>query len=124
MLSDYLPKQKICNCLNSPNKKFPNAKHSIDNAYINPYNPDMARGDSYQLQGQQGGVVFNAGGVASGNFRWIQIVNDTIFSAIASPNLTDASSKLITITHPAGTGLGGVFTGFTVTSGVVIAYTA
>ena len=84
----------------------------------------MARGDSYQLQGQQGGTVFNAGGVASGNFRWIQIVNDTIFSAIASPNLTDASTKLITITHPAGTGLGGSFTGFTVTSGVVIAYTA
>jgi hypothetical protein len=98
-------------------------KHSIDNHTSNLYNPDMARGDSYQLQGQQGGVVFNAGGVASGNFRWIQIVNDTIFSAIASPNLTDASTKLITITHPAGTGLGGLFTGFTVTSGVVIAYT-
>ena len=99
-------------------------KHSIDKFHINPYNADMARGDSYQLQGQQGGQVFNAGGVASGNFRWIQVVNDTVFSAITSTNLTDAGSKLITITHPAGTGLGGVFTGFTVTSGVVIAYTA
>lgn len=83
----------------------------------------MARGDSYQLQGQQGGTVFNTGGVASGSFRWVQIVSDTVFSAFAS-NLTDGSTKLITITHPAGTGIGGNITGFTVTSGVVIAYTA
>lgn len=100
-------------------------KHSIDKPTSNLYNPDMARGDSYQLQGQQGGQVYtSADGAVTGNFRWIQIVNDTIFSAIASPNVTNASTKLITITHPAGTGLGGLFTGFTVTSGVVIAYTA
>ena len=86
----------------------------------------MARGDSYQLQGQQGGQVYNAAdGAVTGNFRWIQIVNDTIFSALASPNVTNASTKLITITHPAGTGLGGSFSGFTITgTGVVIAYTA
>lgn len=84
----------------------------------------MARGDSYQLQGQQGGIVFDAGDTATGPFRWIQIVNDTIFSAIVSPNLTDASTKLITITHPAGSGIGGSITSFTVTSGVVIAYFA
>jgi len=85
----------------------------------------MARGDSYQLQGQQGGQVYtSADGAVTGNFRWIQIVNDAVFSAIASPNVTNASTKLITITHFAGTGLGGLFTGFTVTSGVVIAYTA
>ena len=69
--------------------------------------------------------MYNAAdGAVTGNFRWIQIVNDTIFSALASPNVTNASNKLITITHPAGTGLGGSFSGFTVTSGVVIAYTA
>ena len=84
----------------------------------------MSRGDSYQLQGQQGGVVVNATGSATGPFRWIQIVNDTIFSAIVAPNLTDAGTKLITITHPAGTGIGGNITSFTVTSGVVIAYYA
>jgi hypothetical protein len=100
-------------------------KHYIDNISNNLYNPDMARGDSYQLQGQQGGQVYtSADGAVTGSFRWIQIVNDTVFSAIASPNVTNASTKLITITHPAGTGLGGLFTGFTVTSGVVIAYTA
>jgi len=84
----------------------------------------MARGDSYQLQGQQGGIVFNAADVATGPFRWIQIVNDTVLSAIVAPNLIDADTKLITITHPAGSGIGGNITSFTVTSGVVIAYLA
>jgi hypothetical protein len=82
----------------------------------------MARGDSFQLQGQMGGVVINAGGSATGPFRWVQIVNDTIFSEFVSANLTNAATKLITITHPAGTGIGGSITNFTVTSGVVIAY--
>jgi hypothetical protein len=82
----------------------------------------MARGDSYQLQGQQGGIVFNAGQSATGPFRWVQIVNDTVFSAFVAANLADASTKLITITHPAGSGIGGNITSFTVTSGVVIAY--
>lgn len=81
------------------------------------------RGDSYQLQGQQGGTVFNAGQTATGSFRWVQVANDTIFSAFTS-NLTDGATKLITITHPAGTGIGGIISGFTVTSGVVIAYSA
>ena len=85
----------------------------------------MARGDSYQLQGQQGGQVYtSADGAVTGTFRWLSVVNDTIFSAISSSNLTNASSKLITITIPAGRDLGGVFTGFTITSGVVIAYNA
>jgi hypothetical protein len=82
------------------------------------------RGDSYQLQGQMGGKVFtSANGAVTGNFRWVQIVNDTVFSALAS-NIEDGNSKLITITHPAGTGIGGIITGFTVTSGVVIGYYA
>jgi len=102
-------------------------KHYIDKYYNNLYNPDMARGDSYQLQGQQGGKVFTAANSAvTGNFRWLQIVNDTAFSAIAS-NLEDGASKLITITHPAGTGIGGSITGFTIssgTTGVVIGYYA
>ena len=84
----------------------------------------MSRGDSYQLQGQQGGTVYNAGQSAVGPFRWVQIVNDTVFSVFASSTVTNAGTKLITITHPAGTGIGGNTTGFTVTSGVVIAYTA
>jgi hypothetical protein len=82
------------------------------------------RGDSYQLQGQMGGKAFtSADGAVTGNFRWVQIVNDTVFSALAS-NIVDSNTKLITITHPAGTGIGGIVTGFTVTSGVVIGYYA
>jgi hypothetical protein len=84
----------------------------------------MPRGDSYDLQGQGGGQVYSAGNTATGPFRWIQVVNDTVLSAIASPNIQDASTKLITITLPAGLGLGGSFTSFTVTSGVVIGYRA
>ena len=84
----------------------------------------MPRGDSYDLQGQGGGQVYNAGGSAVGPFRWVQFVNDTVLSAISAPNLTDSGSKLITITIPAGFGLGGTINSFTVTSGVVIGYRA
>jgi hypothetical protein len=88
----------------------------------------MARGDSYQLQGQQGGQVYtSADGAVTGNFRWLSIVTDTSFSAIESSNLMNAATQLIDITIPAGRDLGGVFTGFTIasgTTGVVIAYTA
>lgn len=83
----------------------------------------MARGDSYQLQGQQGGVVVNAGGSATGPFRWVQVVNDTVFSAFVAANLTDAATKLITpVSHNAGTGIGGNITSFAVSTGVVIGY--
>ena len=83
------------------------------------------RGDSYQLQGQQGGQAYNtADGAVTGSFRWIQCLTDTVFSALASTNITNASTKLVSITLPAGSGLGGSFTGFTITSGTVIAYSA
>ena len=84
----------------------------------------MPRGDSYDLQGQGGGQVYNAGNSAVGPFRWVQFVNDTVLSAISAPNLTDSGSKLITITIPAGFGLGGLINSFTVTSGTVIGYRA
>jgi hypothetical protein len=86
----------------------------------------MARGDSYQLQGQQGGVVIAAGENASGNFRWIQVVTDTVLQSLSSPNLNDATGQgpnnLLIITLPAGLGIGGKFSFIQVTSGVVIAY--
>ena len=89
----------------------------------------MARGDSYQLQGQQGGVVIEAGeAVYQGNFRWIQVVNDTVLNVLGSPNINGVSSQgpanLTGITLPAGLGIGGQFTNIGVTSGVVIAYYA
>jgi hypothetical protein len=77
---------------------------------------------SYDLQGQGGGqVITSASGAVTGNFRWIQVVTDTVLSVLTSSNITNASG-LQTITIPAGLGLGGRFTAITVTSGVVIAY--
>ena len=89
----------------------------------------MASPISYDLQGQGGGVVIEAGEtVFSGNYRWIQVVNDTVLSVLGSPNINGVSSQgpanLLGITLPAGLGIGGQFTQIGVTSGVVIAYDA
>lgn len=79
---------------------------------------------SYDLQGQGGGVVINAAaGEVTGNFRWIQVITDTVITDIASSNITD-DTTLTTITIPAGIGIGGRFTLISLTSGVVIAYYA
>jgi len=77
---------------------------------------------SYDLQGQGGGVVLGTEVLtATGNFRWLQVITDTVFSTLTSSNLTN-TADLLTITVPAGVGIGGRFTVVTVTSGVVIAY--
>jgi TRAP-type C4-dicarboxylate transport system permease large subunit len=82
----------------------------------------MANPYSYDLQGQGGGrVITSASGAVTGTFRWIQVVTDTVFSALSSSNVANASA-LQTVTIPAGVGLGGRFEAITVTSGVVIAY--
>jgi hypothetical protein len=78
---------------------------------------------SYDLQGQGGGVVLEASDTVTGNFRWIQVINDVEFSALESNNITDPD-KLESITIPAGVGIGGNFTNIEITSGVVIAYYA
>lgn len=82
----------------------------------------MPRGDSYQLQGQQGGVVLEIGSNVSGNFRWVQIIQDTVFDAFEG-NLVNITS-LEGTTIPAGIGIGGNFTQITVSTGKVIAYYA
>ena len=81
----------------------------------------MARGDSYQLQGQQGGVVITTGDTIVGNFRWFQVVTDTVFASFGTTNLDD-SSNLLGPTIPAGIGIGGKFSEVSVTTGLVIAY--
>jgi hypothetical protein len=79
---------------------------------------------SYDMQGQGGGqVITSASGAVTGVFRWVQVITDTVFSVVTAPNLTGATS-LQTITIPAGVGIGGRITALTVTSGVVIAYSA
>lgn len=79
---------------------------------------------SYDLQGQGGGqVIDSTTGVVQGDFRWIQVITDTVFANIASSNI-DINGTITTITIPAGIGFGGRFTLIEVTSGVVIAYYA
>ena len=77
---------------------------------------------AFNLQGGSGGDVLNSGeGAKTGKtYRWIQMVEDTVFSTLAG-NL-DNIADLQTITHLAGTGIGGNFTSVTVTSGTCIAY--
>lgn len=82
----------------------------------------MPRGDSYQLQGQQGGIVLETGASSAGPFRWVQTIQDTVFDAFEG-NLTNATS-LEGTTIPAGIGIGGNITQVTVNTGLVIAYYA
>lgn len=84
----------------------------------------MARGDSYQLQGQQGGVVLTGADSAVGSFRWIQAVEDSVLlcdTGETAGNLADIIN-LDGKTLPAGVGIGGVFTKVEISSGTVIAY--
>lgn len=83
----------------------------------------MPRGDSYQLQGQQGGEVLATGELGTGSaYRWVQTVQDTVFSNLEG-NLDNIGS-LTGVTIPAGIGIGGNITAVGVTSGLVIAYYA
>ena len=80
------------------------------------------RGDSYQLQGQQGGIALTvANGAVTRNFRELRVVNAAVLSSLTS-NIEGGATKLITITLPAGLVIGGQITAVTVSSGVVIGY--
>jgi hypothetical protein len=84
----------------------------------------MPRGDSYQLQGQQGGIVLTGADSATGTFRWIQAVEDSVIlsdTGETAGNLADIIN-LDEKTLPAGAGIGGVFTKVQISSGTVIAY--
>jgi hypothetical protein len=79
---------------------------------------------SYDLQGQGGGSVLAATDTtASGDFRWIQVITDTVFAELISSNLAH-DSNLVGVTIPAGTGIGGRFSSIEVSTGLVIAYYA
>jgi len=86
----------------------------------------MPRGDSYELQGQQGGIVLTGADSATGSFRWIQAVEDSVLltdTGETAGNLTDIIN-LDGKTLPAGAGLGGIFTKVQISSGTVVAYYA
>lgn len=87
----------------------------------------MPRGDSFELQGLNGGVVISsAESPVAGEFRWIQVVNDAVLDALGGDSFSGSTLEnigvLIGPTLPAGLGIGGRFTGVSVTSGIVIAY--
>jgi hypothetical protein len=75
---------------------------------------------SYDLQGQGGGVVLGGDDTAT-NVRWIQCLNDCVFSAFTIPSISNVSN-MISVTIPAGVGIGGRIDSVTLSSGVAIAY--
>jgi hypothetical protein len=84
----------------------------------------MPRGDSYQLQGGNGGIVLSTAATTyTGPIRWIQVINDAVLGTVASAsgNISGAS-RLQGITLPAGLGIGGEFSQVVLTSGVVVVY--
>lgn len=85
-----------------------------------------AKGEAYYNQGQQGGIVLSGADSATGRFRWIQAIEDSVIksgSGETAGNLTDISN-LNNKTLPAGVGIGGEFTKVQISSGLVVAYYA
>ena len=78
---------------------------------------------SYDLQGQGGGVIVTSAFPIVGKFRWLQFITDTELASLETPNIAN-KEELGGIIIPAGTGIGGLFTEVSVTSGVLIAYYA
>jgi len=78
---------------------------------------------SYDLQGQGGGIVLEAGGTVSdvGVIRWVQCLADCVFNDFQSSNLQD-SNLIQGVIIPAGVGIGGKIGPLELTSGLAIAY--
>lgn len=76
------------------------------------------RNSSVQQSGEYGGRYESGTTARTGDWTEIQMLTDTVFSAVTC-NITSFPTG-VTIT--AGTRVNGVFTAFTLTSGSVIAY--
>ena len=72
--------------------------------------------------GQRGFIYTDDTVLVNGNFAAIQIITDTIFSALTALNSTVGG--LVGVTLTAGTIIYGPFTSYDLTSGKVIAYKA
>jgi len=72
------------------------------------------------LMGERGGVIETGTTAVSGSFSAIQCLEDTVFSVLTLPDFIGDSLAGTTIS--AGTILYGYCTGFTLTSGKVVAY--
>ena len=85
----------------------------------------MARGDSYQLQGQQGGVYLSGTENSLKKFRVIHALTATVIDGFTSTNIVDATGNPITsLTLAANTVVGGQFDGVSLSSGTCICYYA
>jgi hypothetical protein len=74
----------------------------------------------FSTQGSQ--VIDSASGAVTGKqFGAIQIINDAVLSVLTATNIAD-SSKLLSITIPAGSVIYGKVSALTVTSGVVVGH--
>lgn len=85
----------------------------------------MSKSD-YNLQGMAGGIVLSGADSATGTFRWIQAITDTVLLADTGEtagNLADIAN-LDNVTLAAGIGVGGLFSKVQIGSGVAIAYYA
>jgi hypothetical protein len=79
---------------------------------------------SYDLQGQGGGLYIDeTTGVINGDWRWIQVITDSVFENITSSNIVDLD-LIGGVTIPAGIGIGGRFSEIDLRTGSVIAYYA
>ena len=85
----------------------------------------MARGDSYQLQGQQGGVYLSGTESSTKKFRIIHALSTTVIDGFNGTNIVDSAGNTITtLTLAANTVVGGQFDGVQLASGSVICYYA
>jgi hypothetical protein len=86
----------------------------------------MARGDSYQLQGQQGGVYLSGAQNSTAKFRVIHALTTTVIDGFNGVNIVDNNNSAITggLTLPANTVVGGQFDGVSISSGTCICYYA
>lgn len=85
----------------------------------------MARGDAFQLQGMDGGVVVEPGetwtAASDGGSRWVSFPIATILDSY-SGNLREGTTKLVGGEFPAGYGIGGITRSLGVSSGLAIVY--
>lgn len=79
----------------------------------------IARDSSLAL-GQYGAFYENGTNAVSGNFGCITALEDSVFSALTASNWTGDSTASLPL--KAGITIFGNFTGFTLTSGKVVAY--
>jgi hypothetical protein len=86
----------------------------------------MARGDSYQLQGQQGGVYLSGTEFSTKKFRVIHALTATVISGFNGCNIVDSTTGLPinSLTLAANTVVGGQFDGVSLASGTCICYYA